>query len=71
MRQMNLLALLHKELCGLSRLSSARAVLLSNLIMGIVRLNSVKLTKVANQFEGEAQVEPNYKRLQRFFKKKS
>lgn len=64
---MNQLKLLQEELCKFSW-ASARAVLLSNLIMGLIRLNSVNLRKIANQFVGEAQVDSNYKRLQRFFR---
>ncbi|MFK5894846.1 MAG: IS4 family transposase, partial [Pseudomonadota bacterium] len=59
--------LLEKKLSPLNFLS-ARVILISHLLTGIIKHQTVNLVKLANYFDTDAQVESNYKRIQRFFK---
>jgi len=45
-----------------------RVGILSNLIFALIRSRSVNLQKVAENIEGKAKVESNYRRIQRLFK---
>jgi len=45
-----------------------RVDILSNLIFALIRSRSVNLQKVAENIEGKAKVESNYRRIQRLFK---
>ncbi len=48
--------------------SQTRVSFISHFLVGLIRLNTVNLTKLANHFESSSKVESNYKRLQRFFR---
>jgi hypothetical protein len=45
----------------------ARIQCLSSLILGVFKVKTVKLTEIATTFPGRAEIESNYRRLQRFF----
>jgi hypothetical protein len=45
----------------------ARIKCLASLIMGVFKVKTVNLTQIATTFPGRAEIESNYRRLQRFF----
>jgi len=59
--------LLIEELSTLNG-SEARLILAAHFIIGVIKLNTVNLTRLALAFENEVEAESNYKRLQRFFR---
>lgn len=65
MREVNSLA---KELKGVVGWHQARAVLLAQFILALIQVRTTNLTRVAHVFCGSAQVDSNYKRLQRFLR---
>jgi hypothetical protein len=45
----------------------ARIKCLASLILGVFKVKTVHLTEIATTFPGRAEIESNYRRLQRFF----
>lgn len=59
--------LLAQELSTLNG-SGARLILIANFIIGVIKLRTVNLVRLAGVFETQVEVDSNYKRLQRFFR---
>ena len=64
---MNTTILLAQELSTLNW-SAARLVMIAHFIIGVIKLRTVNLVRLAGVFETQVEVESNYKRLQRFFR---
>lgn len=47
-----------------------RVSILGNFISSVIRSRSVNLQKVAENIEGQAKIESNYRRIQRLFQSK-
>ena len=65
---MNHIDLLSKELKEIFQWHAARINFLSNFLIALFAVKTVNLVQIATAFSGEAQIDSNYKRLQRFFK---
>ena len=48
--------------------SVARLTLAAHFIVNVIRIRTVNLTRLANAFDTDVEVNSNYKRLQRFFR---
>lgn len=48
--------------------SGARLILIAHFLIGVIKLRTVNLVKLANVFDTQVEVNSNYKRLQRFFR---
>ena len=65
---MNQISLLRKTLKPLLGWHGARLNFLSLFLIALIRVKTINLAELATAFRSEAQIDSNYKRLQRFFK---